>query len=317
MTIVSENIDVTEMIHPEIKFADISFGGGFGKDYFSGLSNSEVFDMIEKKQQIVDFLADYVEKSGTKGLVLGLSGGVDSALVASLAVQACSFMDEPIKVRLVLLHEDRNRDDYKRAKNYAEILMAENHNVTVWNEVDNFSQWILGSTSTFADIKDHTGFAEVNLRSRLRMVYLYYIANSTNSLVVGTGNYLEDNILGFFTKYGDGGVDVGPIQRLMKSEVYLMAYANSVPLDILEAQPNDGLWEDDRNDSDQIGMTYREVEELLNDMSTDKDGNVVLSNTKNMKKLGMVMERFNKNVHKMKPIPTPEMELKYKTLFEV
>ena len=311
MTIVSENIDVTEMVHPEIKFADISFGGGFGKDYFSGLSNSEVFDMIEKKQQIVDFLADYVEKSGTQGLVLGLSGGVDSALVASIAVQM------PVKVHLVLLHEDRNRDDYKRARKYTEILMKENDNVVVWDEVDMFSEWTLNSTGIFAGIKDEYGLAAVNLRSRLRMVYLYYVANSTNSLVVGTGNYLEDNILGFFTKYGDGGVDIGPIQRLMKSEVYLMAFVNSVPIDILEAQPNDGLWEDDRNDSDQIGMTYREVEELLNDMKTDSEGNVVLSNTKNLKKLGMIMERFNKNVHKMKPIPTPDMELKYKTMFEV
>lgn len=307
MNYVTENTDLGNSIYPGHRITEVNFGGGFGKGFFNN-PNADVFYILEKKKIIKRFVKDYIKTSGTSGLVLGMSGGVDSSLVASL------ISDMNTNIYLVLLHESRDRDDYKRARDYAYALRKDYKNIIVMDEVDSFSYWANVSISIFSNNGRRHSLADANLRSRLRMVYLYYIANSHNSLVVGTGNYLEDNVLGFFTKYGDGAVDIAPIQRLMKSEVYLMAFMQMVPIEILEAQPNDGLWIDGRDDSDQIGMTYREVEALLESMKVDDNGSVGCEVVNNLDKLKVIIKRFEKNLHKIKPIPTPDMELKFKTM---
>ena len=147
------------------------------------------------------------------------------------------------------------------------------------------------------DIKNHD-LAMANSRARLRMTSLYAIAQYTNSLVVGTGNKIEDFGIGFFTKYGDGGVDLSPIADLLKSEVYTLAKELEVIEEILNAKPTDGLWGDNRTDEDQIGASYNELEWAMN-----FKGNV--ENLDDRKKeVILIYRNLNKlNQHKMKPIP--------------
>ena len=144
--------------------------------------------------------------------------------------------------------------------------------------------------------KSDLGFA--NSRSRLRMVTLYQLAATTNGLVVGTGNKVEDFGVGFYTKYGDGGVDISPIADLMKTEVYTMARELGINQEILEAQPTDGLWGDNRNDEDQIGATYPELEWA---MEYEGDGSDL--NNRQQLVLDIYLNFHNKNKHKMNPIP--------------
>jgi len=144
--------------------------------------------------------------------------------------------------------------------------------------------------------------ALANSRARLRMTSLYYIAQANNGLVVGTGNKVEDFGVGFFTKYGDGGVDISPIADLLKSEVRTLAQKLGVAKQILQAPPTDGLWEDDRTDEDQLGATYNELEWAMNytgeDCITDREKDVI-----------KIYEKFNKqNKHKMVSIPVCKIE---------
>jgi len=131
--------------------------------------------------------------------------------------------------------------------------------------------------------------AFANARSRLRMVTLYQIAQSRKGLVVGTGNKVEDIGIGFFTKYGDGGVDIAPIADCTKTEVWEIGITLSINEEIIKAKPTDGLWDDNRNDEDQIGLTYKQIEEAMID-----------SASKYYPEYLKIRER---NIHKMKPIP--------------
>jgi NAD+ synthase len=136
--------------------------------------------------------------------------------------------------------------------------------------------------------------AFANSRSRLRMVILYQIAQSNKGLVVGTGNKVEDFGVGFFTKYGDGGVDISPLADCTKTQVWEMASEMSIIQDIIDAQPTDGLWEDNRNDERQLGMTYKQIEEAMIN--------------KESKYYDKYMQIRKLNLHKMKPIPVCEFE---------
>ncbi len=152
--------------------------------------------------------------------------------------------------------------------------------------------------------EDNRFLTLANTRSRLRMLTLYYFAGLNNDLVAGTGNKVEDFGVGFYTKYGDGGVDLSPIADLMKSEVYALGKALGVNDEIIQAAPTDGLWGDDRTDEDQIGASYPELEWAMEYIEAGENGEL----TDRQSEVLAIYNRFhNANQHKMQPIPVCEI----------
>ena len=238
--------------------------------------------------RITQWIKNYAEENRISSLVVGVSGGIDSALVSTL----CARTGIPTLCVLMPIHQDPSHTE--RGLNHVKWLQKDHYLVGL-HEFD-----LTEVYDKFVEIMDYAksdlGFA--NSRSRLRMITLYQLATSTNGIVVGTGNKVEDFGVGFYTKYGDGGVDISPIADLTKTEVYELARELGVNQEILDAQPTDGLWGDNRNDEDQIGATYPELEwamEYKGD-GTDLD-----------KRQQLVLEIYsnfhNKNKHKMEPIP--------------
>lgn len=199
--------------------------------------------------QIVNWLKKY------SGFVVGISGGVDSSLVSTL----CARTSLPTIVVSLPIHQPQTH--LERAHDHIDWLKSRYPNVTSF-EVD--------LTETFETFKKSipvaasSDLALVNARSRLRMTTLYNFANSFGYIVAGTGNKVEDYGVAFFTKYGDGGVDISPIGDLLKTEVWELSKYLGVIESIVNAKPTDGLWEDDRSDEDQIGASYPELEWALN-----------------------------------------------------
>jgi NAD+ synthase len=209
-------------------------------------------DVLKTSIKIVEWLQDKVHESGTEGYVVGVSGGIDSALTSTL----CALTGHKVIVVGLPIHQPATH-----------IHRSEAHMEWLENNFSNVSQKTVDLTylyEAFRDLDmDTSDLALVNTRSRLRMVALYSLANTHNLLVGGTGNKVEDYGIGFFTKYGDGGVDVSPIADLLKSEVRELAQHLGVIDEIITATPTDGLWEDDRSDEDQIGASYEELEWAL------------------------------------------------------
>ncbi len=224
------------------------------------------------------------------GFVIGISGGIDSAVTSTL----CALTNR--KVVLVNMPIKQSPSELSRGKKHIEFLKKNYLNCSSV-EVD-LNKTFESFTKTFNDdIKNHH-LAMANSRARLRMTSLYAIAQYNNSLVVGTGNKVEDFGIGFFTKYGDGGVDLSPIADLLKSEVYSLAKELEVIEEIINAKPTDGLWGDNRTDEDQIGASYEELEWAMN-----FKGNVESLDGRK-KEVILIYKNLNKlNQHKMKPIP--------------
>jgi NAD+ synthase len=244
--------------------------------------------MKQTVKEIVKWLQNYSKKSGIKTFVVGVSGGVDSALVSTL----CAETDNKTIIVSMPIHQDPRQ--LELAHEHIQWLVSKYENV-IAKEKD-----LTGVFETFKDVLDDTEKTELalaNSRSRLRMVTLYQIAQSNNALVVGTGNKVEDFGVGFFTKYGDGGVDISPIADLMKSEVRTAASTLDISEHIINAAPTDGLWENNRTDEEQLGVTYSELEWAMN-----YDGKEDPSPEKR-KVLELYYELHNKNMHKMVPIP--------------
>ncbi|GAB4253246.1 MAG: NAD(+) synthase [Vicingaceae bacterium] len=240
-------------------------------------------------EHIVKWLKDYSDSSNTNGFVVGVSGGIDSALTSTLG----ALTGKPVLCLEMPIHQPKNQVD--RAIKHIEFLKSKFPNVTSKSIhlTDVFEAFIKA-----VEDKGENEMALVNSRSRLRMTTLYYFAGMNNALVLGTGNKVEDFGIGFFTKYGDGGVDLSPIADLTKTEVYLLAeYLDIIP-EILNAPPTDGLWNDDRTDEDQIGATYPELEWA---MTFNGD---VQHLTDRQKEVLSIYRKLNKsNQHKMKPVP--------------
>jgi NAD+ synthase len=209
-------------------------------------------DVVKTSIKIVEWLQEKVQESGTDGYVIGVSGGIDSALTSTL----CALTGHPVIVVGLPIHQPQTH-----------IHRSEAHMTWLENNFSNVSQKTVDLTylyETFRDLDmESSDLALVNSRSRLRMLALYNIANTHNLLVGGTGNKVEDYGIGFFTKYGDGGVDVSPIADLLKSEVRELSEHLGIIDEIITAIPTDGLWEDDRSDEDQIGASYEELEWAL------------------------------------------------------
>ena len=212
-------------------------------------------------------------------LIIGVSGGIDSAVTSTLCAKT------GFKTIAVSMPIKQNQSQHELSVRHLKWLQDKFTNVeTMTIELDEvFRSFEL----TMTNFNNKLAFA--NSRSRLRMVTLYQIAQANNGIVVGTGNKVEDFGVGFYTKYGDGGVDISPIADCTKTDVWNMGKSLGVINEIIEAAPTDGLWDDSRNDESQLGLTYQQIEEAMNN-----------SNSKYYDKYKKVREP---NLHKMKPIP--------------
>ena len=233
------------------------------------------------KNRIVSWIKDYAESNCIKSLVVGVSGGIDSAVTSTLAAETglmtycigMPLLQKEEQESLSDIHLDWLGDTYWDTK-------TEKFDLSNLFEVFRYTMRKYGEDE----------LALANTRARLRMATLYQVAQTVGGIVVGTGNKVEDYGIGFYTKYGDGGVDIAPIADLYKTEVWELGRHLGVNERIINAKPTDGLWEDGRTDEDQIGVTYAQLEEAM-EYGTGP---------------GLeTLEHFSKqNSHKMEPIPT-------------
>ena len=244
------------------------------------MQTSERIDYI--KNWIIDYCKSMPKEPDS--LIIGISGGVDSSVtstICALTGKKTIVLSMPIKQikeqhNLSLKHQEWLKNKFKNVESYL---------VDLDNVFKSFK-------ISLAKFNNEHGFA--NSRARLRMATLYQAASSNNGIVVGTGNKVEDFGVGFYTKYGDGGVDISPIADCTKSQIWEMGKNLGISEEIVKAQPTDGLWDDGRTDVSQLGMTYQELEKSMND-----------PNSKGYKKY---LEIRKRNLHKMKPIPVCKMK---------
>jgi len=256
--------------------------------------------MKKISEKIIKWLNDYAISNKQKGFVIGVSGGIDSAVVSTL----CANTGLPtIVVSLPIKEKIGHNLSLEHIKN----LCNKFSNVkSVEIDLTNTFESFYNSVSHDSDV-DNLSMA--NVRARLRMISLYHIAQSNGMLVVGTGNKIEDFGIGFYTKYGDGGVDISPIADLMKSEVYELGKYLGVTENILKARPTDGLWTDGRTDEDQIGATYDELEWAMKYLETGiLDYATCPDIDRQREVLRIYTSRHNANKHKMNPIPVCNIE---------
>ena len=230
---------------------------------------------------IKDWILNYVDSMPKKAnsLVIGISGGIDSSVSSTLSAMTglkTIVLSMPIKQKnsqhdLSLAHQEWLKNKFEN---------VEGHTIELDNLFKNFE-------STLADFSSEHGMA--NSRARLRMTTLYQVAAANNGIVVGTGNKVEDFGVGFYTKYGDGGVDISPIADCNKTEVWELGKELGILKEIIETPPTDGLWDDGRTDESQLGLSYKELEEAMeNENSVNRD------------KYNSIREA---NLHKMEAIP--------------
>jgi NAD+ synthase len=244
---------------------------------------------------VVAWIRDRVKEADARGCVVGLSGGVDSSVVGALCKRA--FPESSLGVIMPYFSKD---DDFtERARAFAQALGMP----TLLHPIGEAHERLAETFLSWPDVaKLEPGSLEIplgNLRSRLRMCTLYLYANAMNYIVVGTGNKDEDHGIGYFTKYGDGGVDISPIADFHKSEVYQLARALGVPPDILEAPPSAGLW-DGQTDEDELGMTYDEIAFASDQLDSGQPAADSFT-ARQREVVEKVAEMRSKNRHKLHP----------------
>lgn len=244
---------------------------------------------------IVNWLKDYATQANMNGFVLGISGGIDSAVTSALCAKTglrTLCLEMPI-------HQHRSQVD-----------LARKHIESLKGHYANVSDLEVNLTPVFDEFKkavpqveasENLDLSLANSRARLRMTTLYYFAGLHNYLVAGTGNKVEDFGVGFFTKYGDGGVDLSPIADLMKSEVYEIAAHLKISEGIIDVAPTDGLFEDSPSDEDQLGASYDELEWAMNNYDKGKNSDDFTGREREVFKI--FISRHRANQHKMNPIP--------------
>lgn len=242
---------------------------------------------------IVSWLKEYCDKAKMKGFVVGVSGGIDSALTSTL----CAKTGNPVWALNMPIFQDP-----------AQVSLAQQHIAWLTAHFPNVRTQTVELSGVLTALQKALPEAVgdirtlANTRSRLRMVTLYAFASHYSLLVAGTGNKVEDFGVGFYTKYGDGGVDLSPIADLLKSEVYEAARHMGVIQPIIDVPPTDGLWPDNRTDESQIGATYPELEWA---MAFDATGEGPSLLSAHRKEVLAIYRRFHRaNRHKMEPIPT-------------
>ena len=240
-----------------------------------------------KEKECIDFISswlyNYLNKSSLKGFVVGVSGGIDSAVASTLAAHTKA----PVLCLEMPIFQEQSQ--VNRANNHILWLKEKYNNVhSLRIDLSELYQSFEQSVASEVNNDNHL-ISLVNTKARLRMTTLYYYAQLNSYLVVGTGNKVEDFGIGFFTKYGDGGVDISPIADCNKTQIWELGKELGILNEIIEAAPTDGLWDDGRTDEGQLGLKYEELEEA---MDNPKSSNRVKYET--IRK---------QNLHKMEPIP--------------
>ncbi len=242
---------------------------------------NRITNYSELETRIVSWLKGYALENNIKAFVIGVSGGIDSAVSSTLAAKT----GLPVYALGMPIHQKEEQESLSDA--HLQWLQTNFSNVIV----DKFDLTKVFETFKFSMKEFGTNtHALANTRSRIRMVTLYQVATSVGGIVVGTGNKVEDYGVGFYTKYGDGGVDIAPIADLYKTEVWELGRHFGVDQRIIDASPTDGLWDDGRTDEDQIGASYAELEEAME--------------TGGGPGLEALIKFSQMNQHKMNPIPT-------------
>lgn len=255
-------------------------------------------------EHIVNWLKSYAYNANVNGFVVGISGGVDSAVTSTL----CAQTGFPTLCVEMPIHQASSQ--VNRAKEHIDQLKSRFPNVSSIesNLTPIYDSFKAGMPESSDEAKYHLALA--NTRARLRMTTLYYHAGIHGYLVAGTGNKVEDFGVGFYTKYGDGGVDVSPIADLMKSDVYALGKFLNIPEAIQTAEPTDGLFGDNRTDEDQLGASYDELEwAMLENEKAEHSSNYSERETEVLK----IYHKLNStNKHKMLPIPICNIPLEYR-----
>ena len=247
---------------------------------------------MKTKQQInhiVKWIRSYATKNKIDTLVVGVSGGIDSAVVSTLCARTGLYV---IAVSMPIRQSEHTHD------------LSVRHGEWLKEQAELVDHYVIDLTPTFEQFEHATRvfsdeLAYANSRARLRMATLYQLAQANNGIVVGTGNKVEDFGVGFYTKYGDGGVDISPIGDCMKTEVWAMGRELGVIQDIIDAAPTDGLWADGRTDEDQLGMTYADLETAMH----IDEGRIQCNDKSSNSNLKRYREIRARNLHKMQPIP--------------
>jgi NAD+ synthase len=259
----------------------------------------------QRINHIVKWLKAYAKSAKISTFVVGISGGIDSSVVSALCAET------GIKTVVVQMPIRQNKKLDNRSSLQAGWLLERFPNVThMAMDLTPVFTAFEKKVDPFCNIEDTYKLASANSRARLRMMTLYQIAQCHGGLVVGTGNRVEDFGVGFFTKYGDGGVDISPIGDCLKTQVWDMGRELGLLQEIIDAPPTDGLWDDGRNDEDQLGMTYPELERAMNldflkrarAVDSDMPGSAKLS-AKDRANVKRYQEIRARNMHKMLPIP--------------
>ncbi len=259
------------------------------------MSKKSSIRVREVNDHIVNWLREYAENAKVNGFVVGISGGIDSAVTSMLCAQT------GMKTLCVEMPIHQAESHISRANEHIGTLKSRFGNVEN-SRVDLtpvFEAFKSEAPSSADNAKLNLSLA--NTRARLRMTTLYYLAGIHGLLVAGTGNKIEDFGVGFYTKYGDGGVDLSPIADLMKSDVYALGEYLGIPDSILKAAPTDGLFGDDRSDEDQLGASYDELEWAMTESERGKAAEDFSGRERTV--FGIYKKLNQANQHKMNPIP--------------
>ena len=247
---------------------------------------------LKTANNISNWLQHYLKNNNVNCFVIGVSGGIDSAVSSTL----CARTGIPTYVLNIPIRSKQENTD-----------LSDLHCDWLCENFDNVTKMTVNATNAynvfeeiFSETKDYNLLANANSKSRMRMMILYYVATSKKGIVVGTGNKVEDFGVGFYTKYGDGGVDISPIADLTKTQVRELASVLDVREEILNAPPTDGLWEDSRTDESQIGASYEELEWAMEYVDSGKTQNL---SDRQEKVLEIYLSFNTKNKHKMNAIP--------------
>ena len=259
------------------------------------MQNLSTIDPENVTLQIVNWLKNYALNANVNGFVIGISGGIDSAVTSTLcALTGMKVLCVEMPIHQAKSHVDRGREHIDQlSKRFENVMRLETDLTDIFD--------VFKSKMPIVNDDTKVNLSLANTRARLRMTTLYYLAGINGLLVAGTGNKVEDFGVGFYTKYGDGGVDLSPIADLLKTEVWALSRHLKVPDSIINAAPTDGLFGDDRTDEQQLGASYVELEWAMSE-ATKNTTPEELSGRK--KEVFMIYKKLNNtNSHKMNAIP--------------